>query len=416
MQVYKFGGASVKDAESVRNVCAVIKITQLTKGVVVVSAMGKMTNAFEAVVAAYTQQTLNWKEELQKIADFHLSLIQELFPNKQHAIYSQLKTILDEVKFFIDHNKSPNYDYIYDQIVPVGELLSTQILYTYLLEEGFDVAWLDIRKCLKTDSSYREAKVDWEGSRRRMQVQVNPSKITVTQGFIGSDENGFSTTLGREGSDYTAGIIAFCLNAEAVTIWKDVPGVLNADPRYFEHTQLLHKVSYQEAIELAFYGASVIHPKTLQPLRKKEIPLYVKPFTQPETTGTCVTNGISIEPLVPCFILKKDLRLLRLSSLDFSFIVEEKIGSLFKILSTYKIKVELMQNSAITFSLCITDKFSNFDQLAQTLRGDFKLDIIENVNLYTIRHFNTESIDAIENSHEVLLKQITAETVQFVTK
>src|SRR5690606_34329016 len=256
----------------------------------------------------------------------------------------------------------------------------------------------------------------WEKTQKSVLEGVNRGKLNVTQGFLGSDENNFTTTLGREGSDYTAAIFAYCLNAESVTIWKDVPGVLNADPRYFEETQLLNQISYREAIELAFYGASVIHPKTLQPLQRKEIPLYVKSFINPEAPGTKVTKGKGIEPNVPCFITKRDQVLIRLSSLDFSFIVEENISEIFKLLHDYRMKVDLIQNSAISFSVCVDNKFNNFDNLIKILESKFKVTHYQNVSLYTIRHFNEKAIEFLQNGREVLLEQRTKETLQLVVK
>jgi aspartate kinase len=240
--------------------------------------------------------------------------------------------------------------------------------------------------------------------------------LNITQGFLGSDDNNFTTTLGREGSDYTAAILAFCLNADSVTIWKDVPGVLNADPRYFKETQLLNNISYREAIELAFYGASVIHPKTLQPLQRKEIPLHVKSFINPSNKGTTVGKGIGIEPKVPCFIVKKNQVLIKLSSLDFSFIVEDSISELFKLFHQYKIKVDLIQNSAISFSVCIDNKFGGLDAMLLQLKSKFKVAYHENVSLYTIRHFDAKSLESLQNGHELLLEQRGTETVQLVVK
>ena len=251
--------------------------------------------------------------------------------------------------------------------------------------------------------------------KRRLRVKYF-GILNITQGFLGSDANNFTTTLGREGSDYTAAIYAYCLNAELVTIWKDVPGVLNADPRYFENAQLLNKISYREAIELAFYGASVIHPKTLQPLQGKEIPLYVKSFLNPEAPGTQIGKNATLDPMIPCFIVKKNQVLISLSSLDFSYIVEENIGEIFNLLHTYKMKVDVIQNSAISFSVCVDDIYNNLDKLLHHLKAKFKVTTDKNVSLYTIRHYNQSAINQIETDKTVLLKQLTQETVQVVTK
>jgi aspartate kinase len=275
---------------------------------------------------------------------------------------------------------------------------------------------LDVRNFIKTDSNYRDAEVDWEATQKLISKTVKKKTINITQGFLGSDENGFTTTLGREGSDYTAAIFAYCLNAQSVTIWKDVPGVMNADPRFFENASLLNQISYREAIELAFYGATVIHPKTLQPLQKKEIPLYVKSFLNPILAGTSVSKGKDLEPHMPCFIVKKNQLLISLSSIDFSFIMEENISEIFALLHHYKMKVSLIQNSAISFSVCIEDKFGNFESVKTILSKKFKVAYNENVSLYTIRHFDEKAAKMVEKNKVVLLKQISRETMQLVTK
>ena len=281
---------------------------------------------------------------------------------------------------------------------------------------GIKTQWLDVRNFIKTDNNYRDANVDWDLTQKNISKNVKKKILNVTQGFLGSDENNFTTTLGREGSDYTAAIFAYCLNAESVTIWKDVPGVMNADPRYFENASLLNQISYREAIELAFYGATVIHPKTLQPLQKKEIPLFVKSFVNPTLPGTRVSKGADLEPHLPCFIVKKNQLLLSLSSIDFSFIMEENISEIFKLLHDYKMKVSLIQNSAISFSVCIDDKFGNFNELKTILSKKFKIAYNENVSLYTIRHFDEKAAQMVEQNKDVLLKQVSRETMQIITK
>jgi aspartate kinase len=310
--------------------------------------------------------------------------------------------------------------------VSYGELISTTIISHYFNFRGLKNNWLDVRDFIKTDATYRDAEVNWEATQKNISKNVKKTRakgerseaksLNITQGFIGSDENGFTTTLGREGSDYTAAIFAYCLNAESVTIWKDVPGVMNADPRYFENAILLNQISYKEAIELAFYGATVIHPKTLQPLQKKEIPLFVKSFLNPQLPGTSVSKGADLEPKIPCFILKKDQLLISLSSIDFSFIMEENISEIFALLHQFKIKVSLIQNTAISFSVCIEDKFGNFNELKTILSKKFKVSYNENVSLFTIRHFTKEAAEMVEKDKTVLLKQISRETMQVVTK
>ncbi len=416
MRVFKFGGASVKDAEGVRNVMAVLRHTGTENTFLVVSAMGKTTNAMEEVVRAYFDDKAAVGAALQQVEDYHGTILKELFPSKGHPVYGQVRGLLDEVRGFLAWNKSPKNSFVYDQVVGYGELLSTTIVSAYLADNGVPNTWLDIRNYLKTDSHYRDANVNWEKTQAAISELSPRKELFITQGFLGSDENNFTTTLGREGSDYTAAIIAFCLNAKSVTIWKDVPGVLNADPRYFEKASLLNRISYREAIELAFYGASVIHPKTLQPLQRKEIPLHVKSFLNPGDAGTTVGKGQGIEPEVPCFILKKDQVLMKLSSLDFSFIVEDSIGYLFKMLHDHRMKVDLIQNSAISFSVCVDNKYGTLPELLSKLKARFNVVHYEGVSLYTIRHFNNEAIKSLQNGREVLLEQRSKETLQLVVQ
>ncbi len=416
MKIFKFGGASTRDAKNIKNVLSVINQTAEKDLVIVISAMGKMTNALEIVVNYYFESG-KVDTSLTSVYDFHLNIVKELFPDNSHSIYLELEAIFDKIRSFLNSNKSRNHAFVYDQVVSYGEMISSKILSNYFSDCNLQNTWLDARQCIKTDDNFRDAKVDWEITQQKISEKVSTTGITITQGFLGADTtNNFTTTLGREGSDYTAAIFAYCLNAESVTIWKDVPGVLNADPRYFAQTQLLSKISYREAIELAFYGASVIHPKTLQPLQRKEIPLYVKSFLSPLDSGTCVGKGVTLEPQVSCFILKKDLVLISLSSLDFSFMMEDNIGDAFKWLHEYKMKVELIQNSAISFSVCVSDKFGNLNALLEKLREKFSVKWNENVTLYTIRHFNPTEIKTLRENKQVLLKQETQETVQLVIK
>ncbi|QAA82237.1 aspartate kinase [Aequorivita sp. H23M31] len=416
MKVFKFGGASTKDADNVKNVLSVINQAEEKDLVVVISAMGKITNALEYVVSDYLTNA-TFQHSLKHVYDYHFEILKELFPGSSHSIFSEVDALFSELTHFLKNNKSDNHAFVYDQVVSYGEIISSKIISIYFSENGIDNTWLDGRHCIKTDDNFRDARVDWEITEQKISKNVNPTGITITQGFIGAESvNNFTTTLGREGSDYTAAIFAYCLNAESVTIWKDVPGVLNADPRYFTQTQLLSKISYREAIELAFYGASVIHPKTLQPLQRKGIPLYVKSFLSPLENGTCVGEGVALEPNISCFILKKDLVLISLSSLDFSFMMEDHIGDVFKWLHQYKMKVELIQNSAISFSVCISDKFGNLEALLKKLREKFSVKWNENVTLYTIRHFDPIEVKALRENKQILLKQETQETVQLVIK
>lgn len=415
MQIFKFGGASVKDANGVKNLHEVLKQTGLDNKVVIVSAMGKTTNALEKVVHSYFNDKTTLTACIQGSELFHQNIAADLFP-QGHQVFDKIQELFAELKGFLAWNKSPQYDFVYDQIVCYGELLSTTIISLYLTENGVKIRWLDARELLKTDSDNRDATIDWDKTQNNIKSVVAKNSTYITQGFIASDQNNFTTTLGREGSDYTGAIFAYCLGADSLTIWKDVPGVLNGDPRVFENTQLLHQISYEEAIELAFYGASVIHPKTLQPLQRKEIPLFVKSFLNPKEKGTAVSKGQKLIPEVPCYIVKKKQVLISLSSLDFSFMMEDNIGEVFRLLGHYKMKVDLIQNSAISFSVCIDNKFNNLDVLLKQLKAKFKVSAHQDVSLYTIRHFNDKVLKTFEKDKEVLLKQVMQDTVQLVTQ
>ncbi|AOW09069.1 aspartate kinase [Flavobacterium gilvum] len=416
MRVFKFGGASVKDAAGIRNVYDVLQQVGYEDVLVVVSAMGKTTNALEDVIKNYFDKSPELNSSVQEVKKYHNQILLDLFEDETNEVFTAANTHFNDLEYFLAHNKSPNYNFVYDQIVSYGEIISTTILSHFMNFKGIKTEWVDIRNYIKTDSTYRDAEVDWELTQKNIAGNFKRNILNITQGFLGSDENNFTTTLGREGSDYTAAILAYCLGAESVTIWKDVPGVMNADPRYFENASLLNHISYREAIELAFYGASVIHPKTLQPLQKKEIPLYVKSFINPLLKGTAVAKGQDLEPYLPCFIVKRNQLLISLSSIDFSFIMEENISEIFGLFHQFRLKVNLIQNSAISFSVCVEDKFGNFNDCNAILSKKFKVDFTENVTLYTIRHFNEQAAQTVEDNKTVLLKQISKETMQIVTK
>lgn len=415
MKIFKFGGASVKDAESIKNVASIIKNEGGKDTLVVVSAMGKMTNAFEDVIDAYYHKKEDLPTKLNYIEEFHKNIMNSLFDTTDE-VYKDVAVLFGELGWFLARNTSQRFNYVYDQIICFGELLSTRIISGYLAKIGQENVWFDVRNYVKTDSNYRDAKVDWELTEELIHSKVDTSKINITQGFIAANDTENTTTLGREGSDYTAGIFAYCLNAESVTIWKDVPGVLNADPRVFSETTLLSQISYEEAIEMAFYGASVIHPKTLQPIEKKEIPLLVRSFVNPKEKGTTVSKGTMLAPYIPCYIVKKNQILLSISALDFSFMVENNISFIFQKLHEYQLKVNLIQNSAISFSVCIDNKFNKFDKFHKELEHQFKIDVQKNVDLYTIRHFNESAVKLIENKGVSLLTQVNKETSQIVIK
>ena len=415
MKVFKFGGASIKDSAGVKNLLSVLNTVGYKDTLIVVSAMGKTTNAFEKIVEDYFKNKDQTLKGIKFIKDFHLKIVNDLFKKNSSKIEELVIQLFEELQIFLKSNKSSNYSFVYDQVVSYGELLSTKIIHHFMKFSGFEGIWLDARDCIKTDDYYRAANLDWEMTQNKILEQAGKHTLIITQGFIGSNSNNFTTTLGREGSDYSAAIFAYALNASSVTIWKDVPGILNGDPRIFQKTQLLHQISYQEAIELAFYGASVIHPKTLQPIQRKEIPLYVKSFENPMDSGTSVSKGKTIEPYIPCYIVKKDQVLLKLSSIDFSFIVEENISYIFGLLHEYQMPVELIQNSAISFSVCVNNKYKRLEELVLVLRSRFRVEVIIGVDLYTIRHFSKGSSQFIkEIGKPILLEQRTQETAQYI--
>ena len=410
MKIFKFGGASVKDADSVKNVLRVLSIQGFERCLIVVSAMGKTTNALERVVEFYFNKS-DYQQEIAKIKEEHIQIAKGLF-DENHHVFSEIKLFFDDIESFLRRNKSPNYNFVYDQVVTCGEMISSKILSVYLSDNEVGNQWLDARDFIKTDTNYREGVVNWEDTEKNIS-QLDKSKTYVTQGFIGSDENNFTVSLGREGSDYSAAIFAYCLDAKDMTIWKDVPGVMTGDPRKFENVELLSNISYEEAIEMAYYGASVIHPKTLQPLKQKSIPFFVKSFINPEKAGTKI--GISTEnQLLESYILKENQVLMCISTRDFSFIAEDHISFIFRELAKRNIKVSLMQNSAISLALCLEDKFNNVDELEAELEQDFNTEIVKNVSLFTIRNARLENLDKLYEGKNVLLEQITKTTVQMI--
>ena len=417
MKVFKFGGASVKDAAGVKNILRVLRHIGFKDTLIVVSAMGKTTNALERVVHSFFENKEQFPQDLQKVREDHHLIIEELFESESAVISQKVNALFDGVLTFLDTTNVEEYSLVYDQVVSVGELVSTTIISHYMNNEGMENHWLDARECIKTDAYFRDANLYWTDTEAAIQLAVNGKSTLISQGFIGSASNGLTTTLGREGSDYSAAIFAYALGADSVTIWKDVPGVLNGDPRKFSDTVLLHQISYREAIELAFYGASVIHPKTIQPLQRKEIPLYVKSFENPQNNGTAVSKGKTLHPEVPCYIVKNDQTLLKLSSKDFSFMVEENISEIFALLHQYQMRVEMIQNSAISFSICIYNKYGKLEPLLEALKTKFKVKVTDGVSLYTIRHFDKPAINFIKNKvGEILVEQRTTDTAQLVVR
>lgn len=411
MKIFKFGGASVKDAESVKNVSMVLSSQGFEKCLLVISAMGKTTNELEKVVEMYFKKD-NYQTEIENIKQKHIEIAKGLFSD-DHAVFAEINLFFDDIVSFLRRNKSPNYNFVYDQVVSCGEMISTKIVSEYLNDIQFTNQWLDARDFIKTDDSYRDGNVNWQKTEEFIS-NLNSNICYVTQGFIGSDDNNFTVTLGREGSDYSAAIFAYCLDATAMTIWKDVPGVMTGDPRIFKDVTLLSNISYEEAIEMAYFGASVIHPKTLQPLQQKNIPFYVKSFVDPTKAGTKV-GASEKNQSEESYILKGDQTLLKISTRDFSFIAEDHMSLIFNNLAKYKIKVSLMQNSAISLALCLEDKFLKIEELNNELQKIFKTDVIKNVSLFTVRNAKMENIDKFYQEKSVLLEQISKNTLQMVT-
>lgn len=422
VQVFKFGGASVRDADAVRNLYKVLQSQAVGDMMIVVSAMGKTTNSLEKVWLLREQgqrdEALNKLDET--IAE-HQAVMEELFAPDSDG-FSRVNDLWEDLKAHLSQPPAQNRDYEYDRIISAGELVSTTIISTWLNEQGYANEWLDARQLIRTDSVFREGGVRWEPTIQKVNEvwseipQSAQGKIGLTQGFIASDENGETTTLGREGSDYTAAILAFALKAEQVIIWKDVPGMLNADPKYFAETTRLPRISFKEAIELSYFGASVIHPKTIKPLQNAGIPLFVKSFLNPEAPGTEIQPGMEDDAKIPSYIFKTDQVLVSISPRDFSFIVEENLSIIFALLARERIRVNLMQNSALSFSICANRDEHRVEQLIQALSADYEVRYNAPVTLLTIRHYTEALIDQLLGDQEVLVEQRSRNTARFVVR
>jgi len=407
MLVFKFGGASVKSAEAVRNIVDILKRYQEEEIVVVVSAMGKTTNSLERIIEHYTNnKSEELKLEYKKLKEYHLEVVKGLFEDSHHEAYTSVEELFDDLGDRLAKDPTLNYDYDYDQLICYGELLSTTIISHFLNHSGLNTRWMDIRRSLKTSNTWREAKVDWELSSELVNRHFvfNGERILITQGFLGSTINDQTTSLGREGSDYTAAILAYMLKADNVTIWKDVPGVLNADPKYFDDTILLEKLSYLDAIELAYFGTSVIHPKTIKPLQNKNINLHVKSFMDPDAPGTVVGN-LNYDKLTPSFIFKMDQVLIRTSPLDFSFINENNLEEIFGIMSKHGMKINLMQNSAISFKMIVNNDKRKLRLVTDELEEKYKVAYQTGLELVTIRYFDQSTIDRVMINKELIMEQ-----------
>lgn len=414
MKVFKFGGASVKDAASMKNVANIIAQYTSDKLVIVVSALGKTTNALEQVVKAYFAKNGEAQKHIQQLKDNHFGICKGLFEDDNHPVYDALNNFFVEMEWQVEEEREEEYNYVYDQIVSVGELLSTTIISHYMNSIGITNTWLDVRDVIKTDDTYREGNVDWNKTSALIQEKVLPlleRGIVLTQGFLGCTPENCTTTLGREGSDYTAAIFTNILHADSQTIWKDVPGVLNGDPRKFEDTQLLDQISYLEAVEMTFYGATVIHPKTIKPLQNKNIPLLVKSFLQPNDKGTIVGTSNS-EHLPAVRMIKGDQCLLTFHTKDFSFVAEDVISDLLDAFSKANFKINMMQNGAISFQACVDDVPEKIAKIKSSLESKFTIDIRHHLTLLTIRHYTDEIILKHKIGKSLLLEQRRSSTWQ----
>lgn len=429
IKIFKFGGASVKHAEGVKNLARILKIYENQPMVVILSAMGKTTNALEQLLVHYRQKDpVALVESFEQIKNYHFQILRELFPNPNHPVYGAVISLFDQLKGYIRRghlylSSDPGYDFEYDQIVGYGELISTTVVHHYLSDAGFKNRLFDVRELIRTDSTFRDAKVDWQVSEAAITKAIygyfqtsGTGRIALTQGFLGGDRAGNTTTLGREGSDYSAAIFAYALKSKEVTIWKDVPGVMNADPKWKQDAVALSTLSYREAIELAYYGASVIHPKTIKPLENAGITLKVKSFLDPESEGTTI-EGLSEWAIhTPIIIRKPDQVLISLSPHDFSFIAEENLSEIFRILTEFKVRVNVMQNSAVSFSFCVDHDPRKLPPLLDRLREHYTTRYNDGVDLCTIRHYDSETISELIAGRKVLLEQRSRNTLQVVMK
>jgi len=416
MRVYKFGGASVKEAEGIRNLLKIVS-QEDSNLVIVVSAFGKTTNALEKVLKAWLKDDDNYKDLLEEIYHYHLSVADELIRGDVHLKGSIDLSFARLREYLIVEGKG-SYDYEYDQIVSFGELWSTIIVASFLIKSGLKAEWIDIRECLLTDERFRDANILWGESTGRVikKLDFSRSRIFVVQGFIGGTVAGQTTTLGREGSDYTAAIIGNILDAESVVFWKDVPGILNADPRWLPEASRLREISYKEAVEMTFSGAKIIHPKTIKPLHNKNIPLIVKSFIDSGEPGTIIKADAEPGEIIPIFIKKEDQILISILPKDFSFVMGDNLSRVFHSFMVNGIKVNLVQASAVSINVCIDDERVKVDALIDDLKNDFKAIYNDEVEMLSIRHYTPEALDKITTGREILLEQKTRRIVRFVMK
>jgi len=417
VKVFKFGGASVKDVASVINVCNILKSFENETLCVVISAMGKTTNKLEAIIEAQLKGKLGEaKELLQALKNEHLTICDELFEGKVNNIKDRIEELFKVAAENLIKYSNSTYNFIYDQVICIGELTSTSIVNAYLNYKNVNSVWIDARQLIKTDAVYREASLNWKKTYAAVEAIVNKAekKMHITQGFIGADDNGFTTTLGREGSDFTAAVLANATNADSVSIWKDVDGILSADPKIFEDATFIPALSYNDAIEMTYYGAKVIHPKTIKPIQNKNIPLYVRPFGNINKTGTVISAKESIVVQPPIIILKENQTLIHIKSNDFSFIAEAHLSKILNIFSQHLVKINLFQTAAIKVYACVNNNPQKTPILIDQLKQSFAVELFEDLKMLTIRNYTDDAIKKYQSDHKILLEQKINKTVQFV--
>ena len=420
MKVFKFGGASINTADRIKNTANIIRSYKGEKILVIISAMGKTTNALEKVVDAFFEGRKEDALQLfQQVKESHLQLLKYLITVNWQQAENHLHDFFTEVEWLLHDKPVRDYDYYYDQVVSCGELFSTSLVSNYLHETGIKNKWVDVRDVVRTDDNFRDAFIDWNITREKVKSGIEPLfrdvDLVITQGFIGSTDENESTTLGREGSDFSAAIFANILDAESQTIWKDVEGVMNADPREFPEAVILDALSYREVVEMAYYGAQVIHPKTIKPLENKNIPLHVRCFLKPELAGTVISNK-PVHHLPPVIVLKKNQVLMELSSKDFSFVEEKPMGQLHEMFDQVKIRPNLSQNGAISLLCCLDDKPEKIEKLALAASEIFDVQLEKNLTLLTIRHYTEEKIAELTKGKSMVLEQKTTDTIQVLMR
>lgn len=418
MKVFKFGGFSVSSAANINQLVSIIKQQRDEKILIVVSAMGKTTDALETLSHAYNAGNENTSQLLEGIKDFHSGIMLELFGTDQHPVFDEIANTFIEIEWMLDDEPHPDHEYSYDQIVSVGELLSSKIISAYLSFSGLSNKWLDARSYIHTDNTYKEGVIDWSKTQNSIQAlkSMERSQLLITQGFIGGTSENFTTTLGREGSDYSAAVFASCLNADSLTVWKDVPGIMNADPALFASAKKYDHLPYSEALELAYYGANIIHPKTVKPLQNAGIPLFVKPFLSPDEAGTRIDGAEELESDLPAIILKKNQVLLSLTTKDFSYMDENLLSILLKGLADTHIKQNMMQLSAMSVSLSIDHDEQKLKKLSSKFTELFHISETRNLSLLTILHFKEQNIDSFTAGRSVVMEQYSNNKAQLILK